>query len=184
MDNGERQWTSRLSGIRPDHRFRYEWAASVIPRGSIVLDLCAGIGYGSYILAEAGHVVRGIELSAPAVKYGREHWDHERAELLHGDVLFSDYGHYDYAIAFECIEHLRCPIDLLRRIDKPLLCSVPNAEVIPFDPQAFPFHLRHYTPGQFRELLRHRKQEEFHQLSKKSPVEPGFTGRTLILKTR
>lgn len=190
MKEGERQVAPTLDGIRRDHVARYEWAAKFLPVRSRVIDFACGIGYGSSILGNNNHLVRGYDIDADALEYGRTHWAHSFVELdrRNGDNP-GELPEADAAICFETIEHLEDPRPLLKalRQSAPLLiASVPNEAVMPYSPApgiATAFHHRHYTRHEFKSLL----QEcgwcvtEWHgQAGPHSEVEPNINGRTLI----
>jgi SAM-dependent methyltransferase len=192
LDNGERQVAPVLSGIRRDHVARYEFVAARLPKGSRVLDLACGIGYGSQLLAKAGHRVIGIDASPEAIAYAEEYYSHPNvsyechaAEDLHAD----EFGTFDAVVSFETIEHLSEPGWVLRHwanYAKTLYASVPNETVFPHGGR-IKFHYRHYTKSQFNALLSCNGWEamEWHgQAGPTSEVEPDLEGRTLIAVAR
>ncbi|MBL8897176.1 MAG: class I SAM-dependent methyltransferase [Planctomycetes bacterium] len=161
-NGGERQAAPTLDCFRADHRGRYRFAArQVRPEGKL-LDLACGVGYGCRILAEesAAESVLGIDLSAEAIAYGAKHFAGDRVQLRVGDALqIEDPGApFDLVTSFETLEHLEAP-RLLPRLaswlapDGLLIASVPNERALPFSPERFPYHLRHYTAEQFEALL-------------------------------
>jgi len=113
LRNGERQVAPELSGIRRDHVARYEFVAAQLPKGSRVLDLACGIGYGASILAKAGHIVVAGDRSSEAIAYGREHYAHENITFIPGAVEATGYwqslGHFDAVVSFETIETSSIP---------------------------------------------------------------------------
>lgn len=153
---GERQVGSSLSSIAPDHRKRYYLVCNQLEPGSAVVDIGSGCGYGSYILAAAGHPVYGYDISPEAVQYAREHWQHPNASFWianaeHPESITS-WG--KASIAFEIVEHLNDPLPLLRAIQsETLFTSVPDETGNPWSKEKFPFHYRHYTAEQFVDLL-------------------------------
>jgi SAM-dependent methyltransferase len=192
LDNGERQVAPVLSGIRRDHVARYEFVAARLPKGSRVLDLACGIGYGSQLLAKAGHRVIGVDASEEAIAYAEEYYNHPNvsyecvaAEDLHADCV----GTFDAVVSFETLEHLAEPGWFLMHWAhhaKTLYASVPNESVFPHGGR-IKFHHRHYTKPQFRALLSHNGWEamEWHgQAGPVSEVEPDLEGRTLIAVAR
>ena len=190
MIDGERQVSPTLDGIRRDHVSRYEWAATQIPSGSMVIDFASGIGYGTKILADAGARVVGYDIDAEALSYGRTHYDSPDNAFIEADgnhpVPFEDS---DIAISFETIEHIENPRPLLlalRQACPRLICSVPNEDVMPWmreDGATTAFHFRHYTKFEFAELLRGCGwcvTEWWGQEGPESEVERDVAGRTLI----
>lgn len=188
MRSGERQVAPKLSGIRRDHLARYEWAARMLPPNSRVVDCACGVGYGAFILAQAGHTVLAIDNDAEALAYGREFYAHPGITYSQRDAAsLTLSGHFEAATCFETIEHLEDPLPMLRafrRADR-LLASVPNEAVFPF--RGYAYHHRHYTRPQFFALLREAgwEPEEWHgQAGPESEVEPEIDGRTLIVTSK
>jgi SAM-dependent methyltransferase len=190
MKDGERQVAPTRAGIRRDHVARYEWAAQQLGAALAVVDVACGVGYGSQLLAEAGHDVVGIDADAEAIEYGRQHYAHPRLQLQRGDAnelgLQVEFG---AAVCFETIEHVADPLPLLKALHKSapiLLASVPNESVFPHGGR-IAFHFRHYTRAQFQELLElagYQVTAWYGQAGAESEVEPGIEGRTLIAVAR
>lgn len=157
MRPGERQVAPTRKGIRRDHVARYEFAARTLPPGSRVLDLACGVGYGSRILAEAGHTVIGLDVDADAIAYARQHYAHELASFREFDASqgsIEQFGTQDAAVCFETIEHIEDPRPMLKQFARTctrLIASVPNESVFPWRGHAY--HFRHYTQDQFLALL-------------------------------
>lgn len=188
LDNGERQVAPGLDGIRRDHVARYEWVAARLPKGSRVLDLACGVGYGARMLADAGHLVTAVDASREAIDYGKAHYAHERIDFVNElaeDVSVDDVGTFDAMVSFETIEHLSEPGWVLSHwahYAKQLFASVPNETVFPHGGR-IKFHHRHYTKSQFAMLLSANGWQavEWHgQAGPHSEVEPDIEGRTLI----
>lgn len=191
MNEGERQVSTLLSGIRRDHTARYEWASKNIPKDSVVLDLACGIGYGSKILAEAGCRVLGLDIDKEAIEYANEHWKHENNMFAVADMTRIDdkIDDFDIVILFEAIEHIENPVELLKALrlsTSNLLCSVPNENVLPWqqpDGKTTRFHYRHYTKDEFEQLLNDAGWQVdgwYGQEGVYSEVEENVEGRTLI----
>lgn len=182
MNDGERQVAPTLDGIRRDHVARYEWASQRV-KGR-VLDAACGIGYGTHILARAGHQATGIDVDGEALSYGRDHYRRRGMTLKHRDIAEAS-GAFDWAVCFEALEHLRDPRPALRALHAVaprLIASVPNEEAFPW--RGYAFHERHYTRRQFQQLLEEcgwHVQEWLGQRDDESDVERERTdGRTLI----
>lgn len=190
MKPGERQVAPTLDGIRRDHVARYEFAARTINAGSDVIDFACGVGYGTNILATAGHVAIGYDVDAEAIEYARSHYGNERAAYNVGDGAEpGTLGESDVAVCFETIEHIEDPRPLLlalRAACPTLIASVPNEAVMPWqreDGATTAYHFRHYTKFEFAELLRSTGwcvTEWYGQEGPESEVEPNVNGRTLI----
>lgn len=186
LNDGERQIAETVEGIRADHRHRYEFAARALPPGSRVVDLACGVGYGTWILAQAGHKVLGVDQSADAIAYARKHYATERAGFQCAEASSAELvGHFDAAICFETIEHIEDPAPMLRKLREaaPMLyASVPNEEVFPYG-DGIKFHYRHYTTKQFDALLSScgwRVTQWMGQAGPLSEVTDGPFGRTVI----
>lgn len=151
----ERQM-GQLHQIDPSHKERYYFAREHINKGDRVLDAACGCGYGSQILSKDAWVT-GIDISEKAIEYAQINYPIPRYIL--GDVLDIKWK-FDVIVSFETIEHLEKYERLLSKFSehgKKLICSVPNEELYPFNPEDFKEdkypHVRHFTPDEFRELL-------------------------------
>lgn len=179
-----RQYGS-IEEIRPDHVKRYLFAASLIPKGSTVLDIACGCGYGSWILHKAGLEVTGVDISGEAISYAEKNY--QGPKYICADAL-EVKGNWDAIVTFETLEHLDRPEILLANLKgKGLVASVPNEEVMPFRAEhfagdAYP-HRRHYTPKEFDELLEstgHKVLRRYSQKDKRGEIEEGTDGMFLI----
>lgn len=193
MKQDERQVSPTLDGIRRDHVARYEFSARALPPGSRVVDYACGVGYGTRILADAGHDAIGFDCDSEALEYARAHYrKHDSPQGIfrrsNGNAP-GELGDYDAAVCFETIEHIEDPRPLLKalRVSAPLLiASVPNESVFQFaqpDGSTIKFHFRHYTKFEFKSLLSECGWciTEWHgQEGPESEVEPNMNGRTLI----
>jgi len=190
--SGERQVAPALNGIQQDHLERYRWAAA--QASGTVLDIGAGIGYGSAILADTPGVelVVSYERSAESIEYAKAHYDRvtiSRHELDLDGYELDDSPRAEFATAFEIIEHLARPGPMLESLpSNRLFASVPNQDVIPYSPETAPFHQRHYTQDQFETLLNAtgwQVEGWYGQRGRESPVEPLTPDcRTLIVAAR
>lgn len=187
LHSGERQVAETLDGIRRDHRARYEWAAARA-KGHVV-DVGCGIGYGSAILADAGHKVRAVDRSRDAIAFGEEHYARDDITWSVCDVARLRFPFdADAVVAFEIIEHLPDPLPALeawRAMAPMLYLSVPNEAVLPYN--GYTFHHRHYTAPELERLLNdagYEVQEWWGQAGPDSEVEQACNGRTLVVVAR
>jgi len=187
LTSGERQVSPTLDCIRRDHLARYQWAAKVLPPASRVADLACGTGYGSFILAKAGHTVIAVDAEPEAIAYAQEHYAHRN--IRHSCARAEDLDlseKLDAVVSFETIEHIESPLPVLlkcRDLAPLLIASVPNEAVFPFGPSV-KFHHRHYHRHEFKALIETAGFEiaAWHgQAGKESDVEPEIKGRTLIV---
>lgn len=178
----------QYGNIRRDHVARYEWVRGSLPAGLTVLDVGCGTGYGCEILA-ARRDLSIVGMDKIDLERTSALWRFVQVDLETADELPMT----DFAVCFEVIEHLENPVELLRRIPSfRLICSVPNQDVVPFDPARQKFHKRHYTPAEFVALLAlagWRVVARFGQLNKESNVVPldsipGELAMTLIFECR
>jgi len=192
-NTGERQVALNREEIAPDHRKRYEWAASwllrVIGPGKRVLDAACGIGYGSQMLAEAGFKVTGMDCVADVIKVAEQAYPHENLTYKVGNIEAEALGEYDAVVSFETLEHIpEAPVAIERfRLAAPILLgSVPNENVLKFDRLKWPFHLRHYTPDELTQLLSGYTIENWYTQDDKwvGNVREGNDGRFLIFAAR
>ncbi|HWY77341.1 MAG TPA: methyltransferase domain-containing protein, partial [Verrucomicrobiae bacterium] len=146
----------RETGRRSDaHIARYTLAGEFVPQEGLVLDAACGLGYGSAILAHSSPGVRvvGIDSSAFAINYGRDHFLRQfpNLEFHDGDVCrLSKIGDGSIAtvVSFETIEHLKSPEEFLKEVRRVLrpggvfIGSVPNMWVDEHgkDPNPWHFH--------------------------------------------
>lgn len=190
MKHGERQVSPTIDGIRKDHVARYQFVANRLAKGSRVVDFACGIGYGTRTMAVAGAIAHGFDIDAEAIEYAKQHYIWHNTEFAVADGASpGELEKYDAAVCFETIEHIEDPRPLLKALHAaaPLLyCSVPNEDVMPFEPEpgiTTAYHFRHYTKYEFAALLRECGWlvNEWHgQEGSESDVEANLRGRTLI----
>jgi len=178
--SGERQVSETIDGIRSDHVARYEFVAAN-ESGKKIIDAACGIGYGSHLLNKT-NTVTGIDLDQEALEYAEEHYPGPRYLCLDLNQPY-DFDH-DVAVCFETIEHIDKPEVLLKSFGcQKLYASVPNEEVFHWNP-SITFHKRHYTPGQFIQLLNdcgwHVNKIYFQEDSESNEIIEGTNGRTII----
>jgi 2-polyprenyl-3-methyl-5-hydroxy-6-metoxy-1,4-benzoquinol methylase len=189
----DRQVHPEIKGIRPDHTYRYFWARDRAL--SPVLDAACGVGYGSRIMADAGHDVVAVDIEPLAIQYGQKHYAHPHIHWVTADLCTRPWGaeRFNTVVSFETLEHLERPeIALWGFYDAlldggRLLTSVPNEERMPFKAESFAKdtypHRRHYTPEQFEKLLTDNGFEVTYrgsQPSKESAVHDGTHGLFLV----
>lgn len=179
-----RQHATKLDEIRRDHVARYEWASRLV-KGHVV-DLGCGIGYGSAMLAPYCFSVLAVDQSLDALNFGKEHWNHSRIVWQQADLNELAFDEVDWAVCFEVVEHLDDPMKLLQSVKaKNLLVSVPNEDVMPFDPVRHSYHFRHYQKPAFADLLFKSGwlvKYWYGQQGKRSNVEPDVNGMTLLAR--
>jgi len=164
MDKGERQVATDYKNIREDHKNRYQFACEKLAelKPANILDLACGIGYGTLMLAKATKAkVTGVDIDQSAIKYADQYFRNSQTQFICEDAKKVDFQalSYDAIVSFETIEHVSFDRELLaifNRALKPggkLICSTPNQDVMPFDPEKFRFHLKHYKNSELVSLL-------------------------------
>jgi 2-polyprenyl-3-methyl-5-hydroxy-6-metoxy-1,4-benzoquinol methylase len=148
--SGERQVATSYSEIRADHRYRYEWADSLIPVGGYGLDLFCGNGYGAWLLSRTRHVL-AIDGSAEAVRFAEQNYQTDKVRFSTGYWPFSlPREVFDFVVSLESIEHVADGGGLFEALVdslKPggsLLFSTPCAERLPLAQSGNHFHHKHY----------------------------------------
>jgi len=158
----ERQVGTNLEAIRDDHKERYIWVSQRVKKSDDVIDAGCGVGYGSVLLAEHTNSVHAIDISEDAIAYANKYWTKPNISHAVEDLCFFKIAksrRFNVIVAFEVVEHLIEPRLFLMRAFEALklggriFVSVPNEKVIPHTVSLNPFHLRHYTPVEIKEML-------------------------------
>ena len=139
------------------HLAVYEWVAERV-RGLRVADLACGEGYGSDVLAgTAAHVV-GVDANPEAHEHAKARY--RRPNLRFELGLVEDFAEPCDAVVFlQTIEHVHEPALLLERIAAAApLAFITTPNRLTLAPEGAersdnPWHLREYTPAEYRELL-------------------------------
>jgi ubiquinone/menaquinone biosynthesis C-methylase UbiE len=158
---GERM-TSDISGqIAFEHYHRYCLARDLAV-GRDVLDVAAGEGYGSALLADVARSAVGVELDAASVKHAREAYPRENLSFLEGDATRMPLPDacVDMVVSFETLEHLGDHdrfLSEVRRVLSPgglFLVSTPDRDVYsaPGHPKN-PYHVLELTQPEFAQLV-------------------------------
>ncbi|NLV40879.1 MAG: glycosyltransferase [Candidatus Hydrogenedentes bacterium] len=167
--SGERCIPGRkgLELLELEHRARY---AAVAARcaGGRVLDLGAGAGYGTDMLAASAAHVLGVDISEEAVSFATEAYGRGNARFVQADLCADDFADivraahpepFDAVTCFEVIEHVAQPQKLLRAVrsllapDGLFFVSTPNIDYA-FDMEAVnPHHVIEYNLPEFERCL-------------------------------
>ena len=146
-----------------EHIARYAFAARLAD-GARVLDIGCGTGYGTAELAQHAQSAAGIDISADAIVYAREHYPIANATFLAASATAIPFpsASFDLVTAFEVIEHLENWHELLieaRRLLRPsgtFLVSTPN-KLYYAESRARegpnPFHTHEFEFAEFRDAL-------------------------------
>ena len=159
---GERLTTATAGQIEVEHLHRY-FLARDLCRGLDVLDIAAGEGYGTALLAQVARSVVGVEVSAEAVAHAADAYRGPNFRFLEGDArcLPLDDASVDAVVSFETIEHFYEHDQFLaevRRVLRPggrFIVSSPERDVYsPSGSSANPYHVRELSRAEFSTLLR------------------------------
>jgi SAM-dependent methyltransferase len=159
---GERLTTATAGQVEIEHLHRY-FLARDLCRGLDVLDVAAGEGYGTALLAQVARSVVGVEVSAEAVAHAAKAYRGPNFRFLKGDArcLPLDDASVDAVVSFETIEHFYEHDQFLaevRRVLRPggrFIVSSPERDVYsPSGSSANPYHVRELSRAEFSVLLR------------------------------
>jgi ubiquinone/menaquinone biosynthesis C-methylase UbiE len=95
------------TGVYGEHIARYIAAQETV-RGSTVLDIASGSGYGTAILAKYAKHVTGVDVSQESVDYSKEHYSGKNIDYIKSDgtdIPVKDKS-LDVITSFETIEHI------------------------------------------------------------------------------
>lgn len=159
------------------HLERYQFASEQL-RGSSILDIACGCGYGTALMAEAHPDKQfvGVDVDPIAVNYAREHYqaDNLRYECGNGmDFQLANkeggFQHFDTIISLETIEHVPEPqkmvTHLLTQLNEQgiMIASVPTTPTVDGNPH----HLHDFTVASFYRLFsasNYQAGETFEQI--------------------
>jgi SAM-dependent methyltransferase len=159
---GERLTTATEGQVEVEHLHRY-FLARALCRGLDVLDVAAGEGYGSALLAQVARSVIGVEISTEAVAHAIAAYRGANLKFLKGDArcLPLDDASVDAVVSFETIEHFFEHDQFLaevRRVLRPggrFIVSSPERDVYsPSGSSANPYHVKELSREEFSALLR------------------------------
>jgi 2-polyprenyl-3-methyl-5-hydroxy-6-metoxy-1,4-benzoquinol methylase len=136
--------------------------------GAVLFDIGCGGGYFVDLAQKAGYTAKGVDIDPSAVESGRKRGLELYCCELH--QLSLDAESVDVITLWDCIEHVRNPIELMREITRILksdgfvLIQSPNnllwsilvkskiKQVDPFEMVAWT-HIYHWTPKSLRNIL-------------------------------
>lgn len=116
-----------------EHISRYLSVLNLV-KNKRVLDVAAGTGYGSRLIAGNARSVSGLDYSQSAIEYARKHYPASNLTYTQGDAHSMPYSdnEFDVVVSFETIEHLSDPqafINEVKRVltsDGVFIVSTPN----------------------------------------------------------
>lgn len=157
MDFNERV----IPGVTANFQFqeslaRYKFALRRIKKGSKVLDLGCGAGYGSFLLSSKAKVF-AVDKDKEAISYAKRHYSGSAVFKVADATLipFPD-NKFDVVCSFEVIEHIKDDKKMLSEVRRVLksrgkfIMSTPRkAEKI-----RSPYHIREYDYNKLLRLLK------------------------------
>lgn len=160
---------SNYSGVRPSINYgnvidqkRYIYALNYV-NGKKILDCATGIGWGAFIMANAGaQSVMGIDISSNAIRDAIEFYPHNKIlyKVASPDELILEYR-FDVITCFETIEHVDDALKFLSSLhnlahkETVFLLSTPNeycTGVINGLP-ANPYHAKEFSKIELLKLI-------------------------------
>jgi GT2 family glycosyltransferase/SAM-dependent methyltransferase/glycosyltransferase involved in cell wall biosynthesis len=159
--SGERLTGATSGQVEVEHYHRYLLAREFC-RGRDVLDVAAGEGYGTALLAQVARSAVGIEIDADTVTAARTEFPRPNLRYEQGDAraLPLADASIDVAVSFETLEHLAEQdvfLAELRRVLRPgglLIMSTPDRDAYsPVGVAPNPYHVLELTRAEFEALL-------------------------------
>jgi len=172
------------------HIERYDFAASLIPSSSKVMDLACGVGYGSRIIRNKVREaqVTGVDCSRSAIEYAKGRYLVDRLRFVVSNAMDLDAEcDYDVVVSLETLEHLPSPREYLGRTVRGVLrpggLFIGSVPVTP-SVDANPHHLHDFTPNSFRKLLGQSGLVEFAALEQNQPFSPFGLAPSTVRRAR
>ncbi len=169
-ERGSLHWREMVSkDIRVFNAYqqaRYEWILKIAGNveGKKVLDLGSGDGTVTYILANAGAIVTGVDNEAQGLKYAKENLESmdTHKTLKYSFIEASAYDlpfepeEFDIVVHCEVIEHLQEPEKMLKEVQRVLkkggTCILTTPYKLTEHPQDIN-HIKEYYPGELQQML-------------------------------
>lgn len=175
---------------KPDHLSRYYKSIEFINKNDNVLDVACGVGYGSRFIRDFTDAakVTGVDISLPAINYAKNIFWASKLEFINAsatDPSLFKKNTFNVIISFETIEHIQESNLLLSnyfywlKTGGRLICSSPNEEIKPFNPENNPFHVRHYSPEDFTMLIEKAGFTNFRKYKQKKDLIVNITDQTV-----
>ena len=118
-----------MDGSTRFHRFRYHIGRGFVKAGDRVLDIGSGKGYGAEMMSDVASTVTGIELEQDEVDLANKVRGKFNLKFIQGNIETMELPECDVCTAFEIIEHLYNPkevVDKLKAVTKTFIVySVP-----------------------------------------------------------
>jgi 2-polyprenyl-6-hydroxyphenyl methylase / 3-demethylubiquinone-9 3-methyltransferase len=112
--------------LRAENKVRIPWVIQEIEQRFShpvnILDVGCGAGFLTNALAEKGHDVKGIDLSATSLDVARQHDRTNSVDYLHGDAYALPFASesFDVVAAMDILEHVEDPRRLIQEASRVL----------------------------------------------------------------
>jgi ubiquinone/menaquinone biosynthesis C-methylase UbiE len=150
-----------------EHLSRYLTTLEVV-KGKVVLDIASGAGYGTHMIAKQAKKVYGIDYSAEAIAYAKQHYGAKNIEYKVGDaheIPLPDDS-VDVVVSLETIEHLQKPAKFVAEVKRILrsggqfIVSTPNDDEFI---EGNEFHLHEFDLKELQRLItKNFEHAKFH----------------------
>ncbi len=138
---------------------RYKFAIKCLGKGKEIVDLGCGLGYGCYMLREAGNNVVGFDKSEEAIVYANKNYPGTYTVM---DVEEQKIYGFDIGVCLEVLCHLRDPQKFIDNLEvKELVIS---AAIDPKKDDGYIYRLWNLSEEQFKNMFEDWKiLKEFRQ---------------------
>ena len=146
------------------HLFAYEFAKSMIPENSFVLEVGCGEGYGTNLLSQHVKKIIGLDIDKKTITHASKKYHSENCVFKVYDGVRIPYNDntFDAVISFQVIEHLQDDMHYVSEIYRVLrergsfILTTPN-RTFRLKPGQKPwnrFHVREYYPHELENTLK------------------------------
>jgi 2-polyprenyl-3-methyl-5-hydroxy-6-metoxy-1,4-benzoquinol methylase len=145
------------------HLFAYYFVKKEILKGSLVLEVGFGEGYGTSLLAKSGFDIIGLDVNEETIKEASQKYQTQNCHFVwyDGKKIPFEAETFDVVVSFQVIEHLQDDVGFISEISRVLkkdgkfFLTTPNRlyRLKPNEKPRNPFHVREYSPRDFQELL-------------------------------
>lgn len=157
------EWNIEQWVLFQKHLFAYKLANQYLKKGSTVLEIGCGDGYGANYLAENDINVTGIDVDKHSIKYAQKKYKKHKLSfhLYDGECIKYEPHSFDMVISFQVMEHvenINLYLENIKKMLKPnglFLITTPNRtyRLCPGQSPDNPYHLREYDSTSLKEAI-------------------------------